>query len=146
MLRVSRIASPLAAPRLRRLAQALAAACVLVGLVGAVSAAGRDADGSRMQARALAIGQAATDSLAPPDDRIDWKYFQVAKRRGVRISVRSLDEGRSVSVSLYSAAGDEIARTSAGPSGASLSRDLAPGVYYLGLQASAGVRYRVQVD
>lgn len=110
-----------------------------------ILAGGRDSDASRMQARKIDVGASESDSLNPPKDRVDWRYFKLGERRSVEVSVSGADESASMTVELTTATGTEIDSTSATRGNATLEKTLDPGIYYFSVSAKRSTTYSVQV-
>ncbi len=120
---------------------AIGALCVVGG--AEVEANARDADGSRMQARAMKLGQTQKDTLMPPRDRVDWRSFKLDKAQSVSVSVKGKPASATVRVELTDSRGSSVQSTSFSGGSATLNADLEPGVYYVSVSASARVSYSI---
>jgi hypothetical protein len=108
-------------------------------------ASGRDSDGSRMQAKRVDVGASESDSLSPPNDQADWRYFKLDARKSVDISVSGVAEKANVELVLTTATGSNIEATTASRGSASLKATLDPGIYYFSVSAKGSTKYTVEV-
>lgn len=122
-----------------------AALLVLMVVSPSALAQGRDADGTRMQARPISLGTTQTDSLSPPDDRADWRLLRLDEVHQLRLDV-SLSGGNSLTLTLTTSSGDPIATSRATENdAASINQRLEPGIYYISVQSSDALRYRLEL-
>jgi hypothetical protein len=121
--------------------------CLAVLLSGPVEvgAKSRDSDASRMQARKVVFPSTHSDSLDPPTDRVDWRYFKLseASRVSMRATFGTADSGAEIG--LTGATGQEIASARADQNSATISQKLDPGVYYVRIQAQTKTTYKLAV-
>ncbi len=110
-----------------------------------VSARSRDADGSRLQARHVTLGDTIKDSLNPPRDRVDWRSFRVTDGKTVRLSLSHQPVKGRVTLTLVSSAGGELGRATSREGAASLAQKLKPGVYYVSVASGKRVKYSLSV-
>ena len=103
---------------------------------------GRDADGSRMQARPLTLGDPVSDRIAPPVDSVDWRYLRLSDPTDVTFEVR-VASGTSARVTLTDAMGKTITRASTNDGSFSTRRRLDPGLYYVSVSATGPVSYKL---
>lgn len=118
---------------------------VLLAMPMQLGAMGRDADGSRMQARELALGGTDSDTLSPPSDAVDWRYLRLSDGHRLVVEVSVSPSSVPVSVQLTSAVGDRIASATSSKGKATLSTQLDPGLYYVSVSASAAARYTISL-
>ncbi len=123
---------------------------VLLGILtfpaATTSALARDSDGSRMQARPLAVGASASDRLSPPNDAVDWRYIRLAAAEDVTLTVDTTPANAVVDVTLTDAMGKSIARGKSSGGTYTSRRRLDPGLYYIAVSSSADVAYRIAVQ
>lgn len=124
-------------------ARALVASMVLVGLGWPSSASARDADANRMQAQRLELDEPVADSLDPPEDAADWRYFKLVEARVVTVQVTGASADASLRVTLTSATGDSLKESEVPGSGAPIEASLDPGIYYVKVTAQAPTAYQV---
>lgn len=105
----------------------------------------RDSDGSRMQARKIAFPSSHQDSLDPPDDRADWRYFKLTEEASVTMKATFAESPAGAKLRLMDASGDELAATSAQGGKAELSKRVDAGVYYLSVEASSKTDYSLSL-
>jgi hypothetical protein len=110
-----------------------------------VSARSRDADGSRLQARHVALGDTIKDSLSPPRDREDWRSFRVTEGKSVKLSLSHQPTKGRVTLTLVSSNGGELGRATSREGAASLAQKLKPGVYYVSVASASRVKYSLSV-
>lgn len=123
----------------------LALSCGLLFILPvALDARSRDADASRMQARKVAFPSSHSDSLAPPEDRVDWTYFKLSQSSRVSISVEFDTPNVGGRLILAGATGRE--RASAADENARLNESLEPGVYYVSVSSSKPTSYKLSID
>ena len=122
-----------------------------MGVVGGVlaiatfaMAQGRDADGTRMQARQLTVGAAHSDRLSPPQDREDWYFVRVDEAVSLTVSVKVRPASATLRLEMQGATGDRLAVATTEQGSAQLSQRVNPGIYYM--QVSGGeARYELSV-
>lgn len=102
----------------------------------------RDSDGTRIQARSIAMGSPVNDKLNPPGDKVDWYYFRIKETRKVQIN---LTTSGSTQVALSDTVGKSIFSELSNKKKLSSSRDLKPGIYYLSVSAKSGVSYSLTI-
>lgn len=124
---------------------ALVTIAVCLWLVGDGQAQERDPDGTRMQARRVAVGTTHKDTLAPPSDAADWRYVRLASTADLTIEVSHEPASQRVQVTLTTATGDELTSASSQGGRLKLTRNLDPGIYYISIQASGAVSYRMSI-
>ena len=122
-----------------------AALCGLL-IASPALAESRDADGSRLQARSIALGSTQRDTLSPPRDNTDWLSFKVPAGANVTISLNHKPETASVQLSLTDARGQSVASSTSQRGAASLRQRLEPGIYYLSISSNTNVSYSVTVQ
>ena len=125
------------------IAAALVAA--LIAPVTPASAFARDADGSRMQARPIALNSAARDRLAPPSDAVDWRYFRLTEAHDVTVAVEGTPKSVALSITLTDAMGKSLVRGRTSNGSYTTRRRLDPGLYYLSVSATAAASYEISV-
>ncbi|TXD38125.1 hypothetical protein FRC98_04300 [Lujinxingia vulgaris] len=122
-----------------------------VGVLGAVlamgtlaMAQGRDADGTRMQARQIAVGESHSDRLSPPQDREDWYFVRVDAAVELQVSVRVRPASAALRLEMQGATGDRLAVATSEQGSAVVTQRVNPGIYYV--QVSGGeARYEMSV-
>lgn len=119
---------------------------LLVGGAAKAYAFGRDADGSRPQARHQEIGTTQRDTLNPPRDAVDWRSFKVTDDKPVSVVVRHKPEAISLNVELVDASGQTVASAKSVRGAATLSATLKPGLYYISVSAGQGVSYSIAIQ
>ena len=124
---------------------ATALGVVVAAMPAQLGAVSRDADGSRMQAREMALGAADSDALSPPSDAVDWRYLRLSEAHRLVVEVNGAPASVPVTVQLTSAVGDRIAQASSSKGRATLSTQLDPGLYYVSVSASADLRYTMSL-
>lgn len=109
-----------------------------------VMAQGRDADGTRMQARQVELGSTHNDSLSPPQDRADWRMIRINESHQLRLTAAVT--GGELTLTLTNSSGDIIESSSArdGQS-AEITRRLEPGIYYISAESREALRYRLEI-
>lgn len=122
------------------IACALVATTALVGVEDA-GAFGRDADGSRMQARSAELGSSYTDTLSPPGDSVDWRYVRISSAAVVTATVRCDPSSSSARITMTDSVGKTIARSSTRDGTGSIKKRLDPGLYYISVSSDANLRY-----
>lgn len=129
-------------------AAALGLALVIaVGFVTSTTdaqAVARDADGSRMQARAIKLGSTQRDTLRPPSDRIDWRSVKLSKASRLSVSVSHDGEG-AVAIRLTDSRGQAKGSATTRKGRGAVSAELAPGIYYISVSSKAPVSYSITV-
>lgn len=110
-----------------------------------LSAFGRDADGSRMQARPHKLGASSSDRLSPPKDSIDWRYVRLSKSDDVSFSVKSKPATHGVRITITDAMGKRIAGGTTQNGSFDTRRRLDPGLYYVSVSSSAAVSYTISI-
>lgn len=125
-----------------RIAAAAAFILSLTLTVSVASGLGRDADGSRMQARAMTIGETASDSLTPPSDAIDWRYVRIASAQSVTLTLKVTPGSAQGTVSLANAMGKSLVRGRTGADGTfTTTTSLDPGLYYIAVGSQDTLSY-----
>ncbi|MBA2663684.1 MAG: T9SS type A sorting domain-containing protein [Bradymonadaceae bacterium] len=119
------------------------ALCLLVAFES--SAEARDPDGTRMQARKVALGATHATTLAPPTDAADWRYIQLKEGVELTIEVSSEPKTQVVKVTLTTATGDELTAASSQGGRLKITRNLDPGIYYISIQSGDAVSYRMTI-
>ena len=133
-------------PKIAYHATFLSAFLALVLVAGPGWAEGRDSDGSRMQARKVKVGASESDSLSPPSDKADWRYFKLDSTKSVTISVNASVDKATISVSMTSATGKSIVSSRATGSPVTVQKELDPGIYYFSVESNHATDYTVQID
>lgn len=131
-----------------RRVRAIVGAGIVVGVLAVATLAvaqGRDADGTRMQARQLAIGATHSDRLSPPADREDWFFVRIDAATDLRVSVRARPSGASLRLELQGATGDRLASATTGEGSAVVSQRVNPGIYYMKVSGDEA-RYDLSVQ
>lgn len=105
----------------------------------------RDADGSRMQARVHPLRTTQQDSLRPPLDSVDWRTFKLQGDAVVTVRVTSTPKQVPVQVQLTDGRGNVLV-TGGRAGGETLRRQLASGLYYVSVSASAQVDYSITIE
>jgi hypothetical protein len=118
---------------------------LLLGAPVELDAKSRDSDASRMQARKIDAPSSHTDSLNPPDDRVDWRYFKLSEAARVSLSVKFDSDVRGGELGLAGATGPEMATVRVEQRSATIDQRLDPGVYYVRVQAETKAGYRIAV-
>lgn len=108
-------------------------------------AGGRDSDASRMQARKIDVGTSESDSLSPPDDQIDWRYFKLDERKSVTVTVSGAAENATMKLELTTATGSKLDEVGTSRGTATLKVTLDPGIYYFSVSAKRSTSYDVTV-
>ena len=133
----------------RRMGRAVAgivvAASVLLMAAPQLLAGGRDSDASRMQAKKVEVGSSESDSLSPPNDQVDWRYFKLDERSSVDISVSGASEKAGVELKLTTATGSVIDQATATRGAATVEATLDPGIYYFSVSAKGSTKYSVDI-
>jgi hypothetical protein len=101
----------------------------------------RDPDGSRMQARQLAVGSSTRDRLNPPRDAIDWHYFKLRGAKRLSVSVNASPAENPVRVRVTNAVGRSVASATSRGGKATITRKFDPGVYYVSVSGGKAVSY-----
>lgn len=122
-----------------------AVALALLIPVAPLAAFGRDTDGSRMQARPMALDSSVSDRLAPPNDAVDWRYLRLSDARDVTLTVDAVPPSVSVEVNITNAMGKSIARGRTADGKFTTRRRLDPGLYYISVSASRPASYQLSV-
>jgi hypothetical protein len=128
------------------LGAALLVASTLLLAASEADGRGRDSDGSRMQARKVSLGSKHSDSLSPPDDRVDWRYFKLDEARSVTVSLRASPEDVPVGLVVTSATGSKLGSETSSNGKAAVSRSLQPGLYYVGVSSKKAAKYRISFE
>lgn len=129
-----------------RSAPAICVVMVTLLVAGQLWAKGRDSDASRMQAREIAVGASDNDSLAPPSDATDWRYFKLDSKRKVTVSVNPTSDKATVSVAMTTATGESLASSQSTGRPVTVSEELDPGIYYFSVESNRATDYTVRVD
>lgn len=132
-------------PRLCTGAVALAVIGAGVFAHQSAEAYGRDADGSRMQARHVNLNSTARDTLMPPKDRVDWRAFKVTSVRSISMSAQHKPASAQLNLRLVNSRGQQVGSASSRGGATSMSQMLKPGVYYLATSSNARVSYRLSI-
>jgi hypothetical protein len=117
---------------------------LLMCIATPLGAHARDADGSRMQASEVALGKSVSDSLSPPRDSVDWRYFRLKSGSDVSIEVSGSRDVR-VKIQLTTATGKMVAETTTAEGKGRLSQKLDPGLYYVSVSAPAATEYKLTI-
>lgn len=104
----------------------------------------RDPDGSRMQASEIDLGKTVSDSLSPPRDSVDWRYFRLKAGSNVSIDISGNRDVR-IRVQLTTATGKSVAEMTTSEGKGRLTQKLAPGLYYVSVSAPASTDYRLTI-
>lgn len=128
----------------RRIVSGLVGAAVLSASLGAVAYA-RDADGSRLAARNMALGTTASDTLNPPADAIDWRAIKLTAPKGLGVSLKVKPSGANATVSVTNSRGARVASASNSDGVASIMQKLDAGVYYISVSSTDRIAYRLSV-
>lgn len=107
---------------------------------------GRDSDGSRMQARPIALGSSNNDRLSPPADPVDWRYVRLANAHNLRVSVTTQPASATATVTLTDAMGKSLVRGQTSGGTFETRRQLDPGLYYIAVAASRPLQYTISVQ
>ncbi len=105
----------------------------------------RDSDGSRMQARAVALGKTIKDNIRPPGDAVDWYYFRLEKEREVKLSlnIKSKKEAR---LTLSDTVGKSILQNRTKAQRLTMkTQKLKPGIYYVSVSAKSAFSYSLLI-
>lgn len=124
----------------------LAVACVLLLLVLPASLVARDTDGSRLGADEHVLGRTDADSLAPPDDTIDWRYVEIESEHTVVVTLSPDSDETEVEVALTKATGDELDSTATEGDDVTLEHSVTPGLYYVSVTAGDAVDYEITIE
>jgi hypothetical protein len=135
--------------RTRRIGK-IVAGIVAVGAVLILSspqllAGGRDSDASRMQAKKVELGSTENDSLSPPNDQVDWRYFKLDARKSVEVSISGASDNANVEIALTTATGSKIDAATASRGSATVKTTLDPGIYYFSVSAKRSTKYTASV-
>ena len=131
--------------RIRYIAGGIIALSLLFAHMSVAGAFGRDADGSRMQARAISLGSSASDSLSPPGDSVDWRYVRVPSSALLTVSVSTNPSNASARVSLTDSVGKTIRSGTTRKGKVTLRSRVEPGLYYMSVSSSASLKYTLSV-
>ena len=124
--------------RAATLGVALFVAGSVMGGTTHVEANARDADGSRMQARAIKLGTTQRDTLRPPSDRVDWRSVKLSK--ATRLSVTVSHKGdNAVQLRLTDSRGQAKGSATSRKGRGAVSASLEPGIYYISVSAKAPI-------
>lgn len=125
----------------------LALLIALLGLTwsGVVSGAGRDADGSRMQAREQKLGSSVQDRLSPPSDTVDWRYVRVTGSHDLEIRLSGKPADKSLRIQVTNAVGKPIMEGATQKGQLVLSRKVDPGLYYVAVSANGLAEYTITI-
>ncbi len=107
-------------------------------------ASGRDADGSRMQARPHDLGSTDKDSLNPPADSVDWRYVRLVSRADVTFELQT-DASAKLAFTLTDAKGKTVARGTTARGRFQAKRTLDPGLYYISVSGDQSAEYQISV-
>ncbi|RAL20152.1 hypothetical protein DL240_18205 [Lujinxingia litoralis] len=132
---------------MKRGRRALAGVGVMLLVLGVAAvgyAQGRDADGSRMQARQLAPGASHSDAISPPRDREDWFFVRVDEARELTFSLRAQRGEAKMTLELQGATGDRLGVSTTEGGKTALARRVNPGIYYVRVSGEGG-RYELRV-
>jgi hypothetical protein len=110
-----------------------------------LAAFGRDADGSRMQARPHKLGTSSTDHLSPPKDSVDWRYVRLPKSQDVTFSVKSRPPSASLRISITNAMGRNVFEGSTQRGSFTTRRRLDPGLYYVSVSSNTAASYTISI-
>ena len=105
----------------------------------------RDADGTRMQARHVEVGTTHSESLSPPEDRADWRMIRIGESTDLALSLTLRGSDVEATLTLTSATGDRLEQKTAGKDGASITRTLDAGIYYIAVESSDALRYTLSI-
>lgn len=130
----------------RILSSMLVVAIGLSALALNLSAQPRDRDGNRMQAQKVALGTNHKDTLAPPGDAADWRYIQIENSTRLTITVSTEPTDQNVTVTLTTATGNELAKSTSNKGRLEIARQLDPGIYYINIQSGSPVSYRMSIQ
>ncbi len=127
---------------------ALSIAIAIMALLIAVPvlAQERDSDGTRMQARHVELGSVHNDSLSPPVDRADWRMIRLEEDATLTLELSVQPTNRSATLTLTGATGNELASERAGSNAAKIESSLDAGIYYIAVESSQELRYRLEIN
>ena len=137
--------SPLSTRLIRGVLMLAVSAGVLGGMVSVASAVARDADGARMQARTIKVGETQKDSLRPPSDQVDWRSLKVSEAGNVTVSLSHAAKQGPVSLRLTDSRGQSRGAATSARGSASIGAELKPGIYYISVSSKTSVSYSLSV-
>ena len=130
----------------RKLVAALGLAVIgIMATSTAIYAYGRDADGSRMQARSHALGSSKADRLNPPTDSVDWRYVRLKAAQKVTVSVTNVPKDVALSLLITDAVGKPVASQRSAKGAVAITRELKPGLYYISVSSNTAVKYTISI-
>jgi hypothetical protein len=122
-------------------------ACVALGVgVWSTEAWASETDDSRLGAKRIEIGASQQDAVSPPDDPVDWRYFELEAESSLTISLKRRKGEGTLRMTLAKATGEDVDRVDAPEGQASLELTLAPGLYYIKLTANAAASYSLTIS
>jgi hypothetical protein len=125
----------------------LVVACVALGIgVWSAKAWAAETDDTRLGAERIKIGASQQDAVSPPDDPVDWRYFELEAESSLTISLKRRKGEGTLRMTLAKATGEDVDRVDAPEGQASLELTLAPGLYYLKLTADAAASYSLTIS
>lgn len=123
-----------------------ASTLLLISGASKAQAYGRDADGTRHQARNQALGSTQRDTLNPPSDGVDWRSFKVTAPKNITVSLRHKPEAAKVTVTIVDSTGATVASGSSSRGAVSVTSLLKSGLYYISVSSNQGVSYSITVQ
>lgn len=126
---------------------AIAALFAVAGLLAPTSlfGSGRDSDGSRMQARPIALNATASDRLSPPGDPVDWRYVRLTSTHDLRVTVTTQPASSVANVTVTDAMGKSIERGQTRNGSFEARHNVDPGLYYIAVASSRPLQYTITV-
>jgi hypothetical protein len=106
----------------------------------------RDPDGTRMQARAVEVGNSFSDSLTPPHDRADWRMVRLGEAHALDLRLTVRTSGASAELALTDSRGDRVASATAGEDEARITRRVDAGIYYIAVESNDTLRYDLSIQ
>jgi hypothetical protein len=110
-----------------------------------IFAQGRDPDGTRMQARNVEVGDSYAGSLAPPEDRADWRMIRLGEAHALDLQLTVRTSGAEAKLTLTDSRGDELATSTAGSSAGRISQRVDAGIYYIAVESDDTLRYELAI-
>ena len=119
---------------------------MVTALAWTATAWAAETDDSRLGAQQVELGASTQDALTPPDDSVDWLYFELEAESSVSIELTRRDGDGALRMTLSKATGEDVDRIDAPGGEASLDLTLAPGLYYIKLTADAAAEYMLALS
>jgi hypothetical protein len=130
--------------RLRILA---AVGVVVVGaLVSGADVA--DEDGSRMRAPQIEVPSSHADTLAPPADKVDWRYVALESPTTLSVTLKVTTEGDErgeAGLKIRRASGDTLFQGKTADGKVGFEESLEPGILYIGVSSESSLSYKLTV-